>query len=372
MITNYSNNLWTFILLCSFGITFSQNVFVSDRGNNAIYTYDFEGNRQGAFASPGEGGIINPQDIIFHPDGFYLVTGFGNNRLKKFDIDGTYLEDWGDIIIAPSKMTLHTDNLIYITQWGTSGSTARVIKMDLDGNNLGPFTLSPAPRGLGHTWDASGNFYVSLWEPSSNGVVQVYDTDGNFIEDFVDSTVLAAPTYCWFEEGTGDMLVEDWFGNSVLRYDSSGNFIETFISGVVNPEGYAYLPNGNLLICERGANKISEFEADGTPLGQWNDSNSLNTPNFVKIVTPNFSIETNSKIHNWVAPTIGTFFRFDQNQEVEFGSIDVMTSNGVQIQSLDPSQFDQWNASAVSEGIYFLVARTKDGTRSIQKVVVKK
>ena len=35
------------------------------------------------FVAPGTGGLNGTEDILFHPDGSVLVTGFGNTTIKK-------------------------------------------------------------------------------------------------------------------------------------------------------------------------------------------------------------------------------------------------------------------------------------------------
>ncbi|MBK8498256.1 MAG: hypothetical protein IPL52_05445 [Flavobacteriales bacterium] len=51
-------------------------VLVNSRGTNAVHRYSLDGTFLGEFIEQGAGGLFGPEDILFHPDGSVLVTGF--------------------------------------------------------------------------------------------------------------------------------------------------------------------------------------------------------------------------------------------------------------------------------------------------------
>jgi WD40 repeat protein len=275
----------TFAVLVTFG-SFAQTqieVFVNSRGTNAIKKYDENGNYQGNFIAPNAGGLIAPEDIVFHPDGSMLVTGAGNTTIKRYNGQtGQYLGNFssGYALETPSKMSIGWDSLIYVTQWGTIQN--KVVRFDLNGNFVDEFTQTPTPNGLGHLWDADKNFYISIYGNGANGTVQKFDSLGNSLGTFINSNILQGPTNIWFDDN-GDMLVEDWSVGKVLRYNSTGQYQGVFIDGLSNPEGIAFLPNGNLLIGDWGQDAVHLIDSTGTVLGYFTSGFGLADPNAVKV-----------------------------------------------------------------------------------------
>lgn len=369
----------TILLVCMliFTVTgYSQTrYYASNRALNAVNSYQEDGTFIEEFIAQDAGGLSSPQDIIVHPDGYLLVTGTFNERILKFDLEtGAFLGEWSDPSFAlgrPSKMSLGPDNLIYVTQWGQTAPTAKVVRYDLDGNYLGPFTPI-APTGLGHVWDGEGNFYLAVFGVATNeGDIRKYDPDGNFIETFIDSTILENPTYIWWDSN-GDMLVQDFTAGKVLRYDSDGNYLNEFITGLNQPEGYTYLPNGNLLISERGANRVSEFDENGTLVGRWDNGGVLASPNFIEAIDPSvLHIEEQNENTTIVTPSIGNIFSIITSESSELSQLEIYDTLGKLVKTLQLENSTNWNATYFSEGIYMIVATFADGKKSTQKIIVK-
>ncbi|RMA57036.1 T9SS type A sorting domain-containing protein [Ulvibacter antarcticus] len=350
--------------------------YASNRTLNAVNTYQEDGSFIEEFIAQNEGGLSNPQDILLHPEGFYLITGSDNPQIKKFDIEtGAYLGDWSDPAFnlgRPSKMSIGPDNLLYVTQWGTTAATAKIVRFDMAGNYLGPFTPI-APTGMGHVWDAGGNFYLAVFGVNTGvGTVKKYDLEGNFIEDFIDSTILENPTYIWWDNN-GDMLVQDYTQGKVLRYDSEGNYLEDYITGLNNPEGYTFLPNGNLLISERGANLVSEFDPSGNFIGRWDNGGTLEGPNFIEAIDVSILSTADHQITSTiVTPSVGTLFTLNIEISQNITDLQVFDLNGRRIDNIDLQQSHSWNATNLNEGVYFILATTSEDKKLTQKIIVKK
>ncbi len=259
-------------------------VLVNSRGTDAVHRYDTSGNFLGEFIASGSGGLVGPEQVLFHPDGSVLVTGFGNNAIKRYDgLTGDYLGDFssGYALEAPSKMSIGPDSLIYVTQWGTVQQ--KVVRFDLAGNFVDEFTNIDTPNGLGHFWDAQGRFYLSVYGNGATGTVQRFAADGTFLDVFINSVILQGPTDIW-QEASGDVLVQDWTVGNVLRYDSTGSYLGVYISGLTNPEGHAFLPpNGDLLMGDWGEDAVHWFDNSGNALGYFTSGNGLTDPNGVYV-----------------------------------------------------------------------------------------
>lgn len=359
------------IILFPITIIAQPAVYINDRGNNAINKYDFDGNFLEVFIPSGLGGLSNPQDIIFHPDGTVLVSSFQSSEILQYDADGNFLGVWNQSPVNnPSKMIVSSDDILYITQWGPSQPTSMVARFNLDGTAASDCD-NTAPRGLGVFFDDSDNFYVALWSPTGDGVVQQYDSSCSYITDIIDSTELEAPTYIWQDtSGNGDILVQDWTLGKVLRFDSGGNYLGDDITGLSNPEGFAYLPNGNLLISERGISEITEYDTNNNVVGQWNQGPGLNTPNSIVIGEPMLSVSEFELNPVFVTPTVGSNFNLHSEIASEYESLNVYNAMGLLVEAIILKESNQWNASHLAEGLYFLVA-SKNGQRFTQKIVVK-
>jgi hypothetical protein len=362
----------TMIILFPIYLLAQPAVYINDRGNNAVNKYDFDGNFIEVFIPSGLGGLSNPQDIIFHPDGTVLVSSFQSSEILQYDADGNFLGVWNQApVTSPSKMIISSDNLLYITQWGTTTATSKVARFNLDGTAASDCDNS-APRGLGVFFDASNNFYVALWSPTGDGVVQQYDSGCGYITDIIDSVELDAPTYIWQDPGgTGDILVEDWTLGKILRYDSNGTYLGDDITGLSNPEGYAYLPNGNLLVSERGISEITEYDTNNNVVGQWNQGPALDTPNSIVIGEPLLSVAEFDLNPIFVTPTIGTVFRFNTSFDFNYNSFMIYNSSGMLVEYMFKNGSAHWDASNLPEGLYFIAA-IFNGKQYTQKIIVKK
>lgn len=264
-------------------------VFVSSRGNNSVKTYDLEGKYLGNFVAPGYGGLSGTEDILFHPDGRILVSGFQNTAIKSYDGEsGVYLGDFssGYSLATPSKMSIGPDSLIYVTQWGATQN--KVVRFDLDGNFVDEFTAVGVPNGLGHIWDANGDFYIAQYGNGGNGIIHRFGPDGQDKGTFINSAIIQGPTNIWWGPA-GDMYITDWTVGNVLRYSSSGSYKGVWATGMVNPEGVATLPNGDVLIGDWGVDAVHRFDSLGTSLGNFNTAGGLQDPNSVRLQTTTIS-----------------------------------------------------------------------------------
>ncbi|MBK7338840.1 MAG: NHL repeat-containing protein [Saprospirales bacterium] len=265
-----------------FGQT-TYTVLVSSRGESAVKEYDLAGNFLGNFVEPGSGGLSGTEDMLFHPDGSVLVTGFANTAIKRYDgATGDYLGNFtsGYSLNTPSKMSIGPDSLIYVTQWGTTQN--KVVRFGLDGAFVDEFTSVGAPNGLGHVWDGDKNFYIALYGNGGTGTVHKFDSLGNNLGTFISSFLLQGPTSIWWDSN-GDMLVEDFTVGKVLRYNSQGQFQGEFITGMTNPEGIAFLPNGDFLIGDWGVDAVHRFDSTGLYLDYFTSGNGLTDANSVKL-----------------------------------------------------------------------------------------
>ena len=181
-------------------------------------------------------------------------------------------------------MKIGADNLLYVIQGSGNG---RVRRFQLDGTFVDDFTNLGLSRGLGMDWDSSGNLYVSTYDGQ---LVRTFDTNGLDRGNFI-VTNLAGPTNIWFDD-IGDMLVSDYDGGAVRRFNSEGAYLGDFIQGLSQTEGVDFLPNGNILIGNGGTSSVKMFTPEGIYIEDiiTSQSGNLKQPNAVVVRNREFQI----------------------------------------------------------------------------------
>jgi hypothetical protein len=121
-------------------------------------------------------------------------------------------------------MKIGSDNLLYVLQWARNG---KVKRYQLDGTFVDDFTDVGVAQSIGLDWDQAGNLYVS----SFNGaLVRKFNSNGQDMGLFI-TTNLVGPTNIWFDDGVdffpdGNILIGNRRTGSVKMYDSNGNYLE--------------------------------------------------------------------------------------------------------------------------------------------------
>jgi sugar lactone lactonase YvrE len=160
-----------------------------------------------------------------------------------------------------------------------------------DGNTgsfLRDFTTgSQLNSPIGFTFDRFGNIYVG-WNGCKYGPllcsafdldkdrVQVFDSHGIFIKDFVTSAKsggLRGPDTLAFGPD-GNLYVSSFWTNEIKRYNgSTGAFLGNFVdanSGLESPSDIAFGPDGNLYVSSYLTGVIKRYDgANGSPMGDF-------------------------------------------------------------------------------------------------------
>jgi hypothetical protein len=263
--------------------TFTQTiqVYVSDAGNFSsppwqILKFDENGENPVVFINTN---LAWPQDILFLEDqNVVLISNLNTGRITKHNSStGEYIEDFATGIGGPTRMKIGADSLLYVLQWTGNG---RVKRYQLDGTFVDDFTTLSVSQSIGIDWDDDGNLYVSSYGGAS---VRKFDTNGNDLGVFVNTNLLG-PTNIWFDDN-GELLVVDYNGTSVKRFDSSGIFVSNFLTGLSQAEGVAFFPNGNILVGNGATHSVKMFDSNGNYIEDFipNGSGGLITPNAVII-----------------------------------------------------------------------------------------
>ena len=143
----------------------SGDLFVSDGYRNArVHRFSGDGDLKLSWGEPGKTEANQfhlPHSILVHEERVY-VCDRENHRMQVFTTDGRFLSIWTDIQ-RPMDISVDGDGVLYVSEGGVDGSSARVSVLDTEGNALSRFDC----RGPGHgSWvDSRGDIYVGLGNP---------------------------------------------------------------------------------------------------------------------------------------------------------------------------------------------------------------
>ncbi len=142
----------------------SGDLFVSDGyGQHSVHRFTPEGERLLSWGEEGTG----PGQFVL-PHGLWVddsrnrvfVTDRENNRIQLFDFDGKFIEEWKDIL-SPNFIYIDNNNIVYVTE-----APHRISLFDLDGKLLSrwgkagnaPGQFTEFPHAL--CVDAYGDIYI--------------------------------------------------------------------------------------------------------------------------------------------------------------------------------------------------------------------
>ena len=143
----------------------SGDLYVADGYRNArIHRFSWDGQLKQSWGEPGKtdpGHFHLPHSLVIHNDTIFLCDR-ENHRMQLFTLDGEFLDIWDDIQ-RPMDISVGKDGMLYVSEGGVDGSSARVSVLDTDGTVLSRFDC----RGHGHgSWvDGNGDIYVGLNNP---------------------------------------------------------------------------------------------------------------------------------------------------------------------------------------------------------------
>lgn len=279
----------------------SYEIYVSDAGNFSqppwqILKFGENGDNPEVFITEN---LDWPHDIVFlEGTNTVLVSNFNSGTITRYNaVTGNFIDVFTSDVIAPTRMKIGADNLLYVLQ---SSGNGRVRRFQLNGTFVDDFTNQGLTRPLGLDWDQQGNLYVSSYDGQ---LVRKFGPDGIDQGNFVN-TNLTGPTNIWFDE-SGDLLVADYDGGAVRRFDSQGIYQGDFILGLAQTEGVDFLPNGEILLGNGGTSSVKRF----TPAGAYIDdivpsqSGNLMQPNAVVVRTLDSGFQINPGLNDaWYNP----------------------------------------------------------------------
>ncbi|MDD1730526.1 MAG: SMP-30/gluconolactonase/LRE family protein, partial [Methanospirillum sp.] len=206
------------------------SIFIADYGHHRIQKFSADGVLLGVWGSKGSepGAFFNPSDVAADKSGYVYVADTNNHRIQKLTADGQFILQWelpaqDEIRLArPTSVAIDTEGLVYVTDYANN----KIFKYSPDGVEL-------------YRWGIYGNVGGHLMGPY--GI-----------------TVRNEMVY-----------VTDLLSSCIKVYDTKGNFISTWrvhgsdAGDLDEPEGISIDPDGNILVADRGNNRIQIFSPQG-------------------------------------------------------------------------------------------------------------
>ena len=266
-------------------------IYVADAGSHRVIAYNADGgflfkiggdgsqaderttDIGGEITADGSGGgdgqFNLPRGLAIDGDGNLYVSDSLNNRIQKFDRDGTFLLKFGkggtepEEFNKPAGIAIDPGGNI----WVVDSENHRVEKYSADGeylSSLGEVGVGAGqfnnPEGLGI--DSSGNVYVVDW---GNSRMQKFSPEGNFLLSFgeagSDKGQFAFPSSATID-ASNDLYVTDSDNNRIQRFDDEGNFrmyiqpLDEAVESFSRPQGLSVNEEGVLTVVEKDAARV--------------------------------------------------------------------------------------------------------------------
>jgi len=265
-------------------------IYVADSANHRIQKFEPDGKLDESFGNGGAigslgggGGIGNvkfryPTALALDSKDNLYVTDYQNDRVQKFDRDGTFLLEFGTFghcnsaegcqngdMRLPDGIAIDEDDMIYV-----SDTNHRVQKFDSGGNWLSLF----GERGTGNAQFE----YPKGLAVNSNGQIYIADEFNHRIQ-IVNSTFAWLGT--WGSTGSnkkqlsspqgtavdsaGNLYVADSDENRIQKFDQTGAWV-TNISQLNGPQDVVLDSEGNLYVADTKNNRIQKLNQSGNVL----------------------------------------------------------------------------------------------------------
>ena len=250
------------------------------------------GSEDGQFVRP-EGICVDSEGNVYVTDTYYVADSGSiqevNNRIQKFDNNGTFITKWGSDGTGPGQFSYPKgivadgDDMIYVVEQNNH----RIQKFDADGLYLTQWGSEGSGDGQfkkpgGIAADSAGNIYVA---DTQNHRIQKFDSTGTFITkwgsqgsangqfNFPLAIAVSSDDYIYVGDENYRIQKFDANGTFITRWGSEGMGDGRF---TYPPSGAAVDGSGNIFVAEgqyyTGTGllyRIQKFDANGTFITKW-------------------------------------------------------------------------------------------------------
>ncbi|MBX3450132.1 MAG: ATP-binding cassette domain-containing protein [Planctomycetaceae bacterium] len=215
--------------------------------------------------------VGKPEGILVLQDGRIAVADTHYHRVVIFDKQGAVLDEFGKLgsgpgdFLYPVALTQDADGNLYVCEYGGND---RIQKFRPDGTYLATMGASGTGKGefqrpSGIAW-RDGQLYVA---DAFNNRIQVFSEEGEWL-GFLggDSAAELDYPYDLARAPNGDVLVVEYRAGRLTRLDSEGRLLGRFgttgasVGEFQTPWGLAVDGNGGILICDTGNRRLVKLD----------------------------------------------------------------------------------------------------------------
>jgi DNA-binding beta-propeller fold protein YncE len=243
---------------------------------------------------PAAGGFNQPFAVAYGPSGEMYVADWFNDRIEKFNPDGSFALQWGTYgskngsFIFPRGIAITPDGKTVVI---TNSEDSRIDLFSATGSYMK--TIKPVGTSLTRPHQtalaADGSYWVA--DTDNNRVLHL-DALGNVLLTITNGGLIKSPQGIALDSG-GNVYVSDNGNNQVEKYSASTGALEATLAtagtGGTNVTGPIELAvdnsGGNLLIADSGNNRVVvmnlagaaafTFGSLGSGDGQFNSPHSV-------------------------------------------------------------------------------------------------
>jgi DNA-binding beta-propeller fold protein YncE len=294
-------------------------VYVSDQVEDRVQKFDGEGTYQTLWGGSGEteGKFDNPWGLGIDSAGNVYVADDNNDRIQKFDSNGIFIVTWG---------------------WGVETGASQFEKCTEDCQaGKGGIGLGQLASPMGLAVDSADNVFVGSYGGSR---IVKYASNGDYLDDWGSNGTAEGE----FNVGPSGIAVDadgyvytsEGVNARVQVFDSSGNFVRMWGYGVddnspqfqvctsgcgagiqgagewqfQSASGMVVDSNNYLYVADYGNDRIYKFDREGNRLAQWSAGNGpLDGPLGISLDGPSLYLvdAKNYRIVKYMGPFFETY-----------------------------------------------------------------
>lgn len=178
--------------------------------NNSIPQFDASGNFINQFITAGSGGLSSPFDIVFRSNDC-LVSASSSNKVHRYTLEGTYLNDLVSSIAFPQQIHLMSDGTFAVAGFSTPSA---LYIYDSSGTQIASYNVVTGLRGAYRL--PNGNYLVTNGSgiheiTTSNTLVRtiVSGASAQYI-DYVDFQLIPVELTSFTAKAIDNLVLLNW------------------------------------------------------------------------------------------------------------------------------------------------------------------